>query len=58
MARHVSLQTIKLNNWIIKASVFDDQILIFFINKTTMQSYCRMFYSEEHAHYYIENLAR
>lgn len=58
MTKLVSLQSIRLNNWIIKASVLDDQILIFFINKHTIQSYCRMFYSEEHAHYYIENLAR
>lgn len=58
MTRLVSLQTIRLNTWIIKASVLDDQILIFFINTRTMQSYCRMFYSEEHAHHYIENLVR
>lgn len=58
MTKHVSLQTIKFNNWIIKASVFDDQILIFSIDINTMQSYCKMFYSEEHAHCYIEKLVR
>lgn len=58
MARLVSLQNIKLKDWIIKASVFDDQILIFFVNKNTMVFKCRMFYCEEHAHNFIESLAR
>lgn len=58
MSRFVSLEPVKFNNWIIKASIFDDQILIFFSNTATMHSYCRIFYDEEIAHLYIERLTK
>lgn len=54
----VTLDPVKFNNWIVKASIFDDQILIFFLNVFTMQSYCRIFYDEEMAHTYIEKFVR
>lgn len=54
----VTLETIKINDWLIKASVFDDQILIFFHNYNTMITYSRIFYDEETAHKFIENLYR
>jgi len=49
-----TLQTVMLGNWQIKASSFDDQILIFFHNERTIQTHIKMFYNEEVAHEYIE----
>ena len=51
-----SLKSIELNNWLIKASVLDDQILVVLLNKSTLTSYCEMFYNEEVAHSFIERL--
>ena len=45
-----------LGNWLIKASSFDDQILIFLHNERTIQTHIKMFYNEEKAHEYIEGL--
>lgn len=56
MSRLVTLDTVRIKDWYIKASVFDDQILIFFINYNKMTTYCRAFYDEEHAYIYIEKL--
>lgn len=58
MQNLVTLDAIRFNNWIVKASIFDDQILIFFFNSFTMQSYCRVFYDEEMAHTYMEKFVR
>ena len=51
-----SLKSIELNNWLIKASVLDDQILVVLLNKSTLTSYCEMFYNEEVAHSFIERV--
>lgn len=56
MSRLVTLDVIKIKDWYVKASVFDDQILIFFINYNKMTSYCRAFYDEDCAYNYIEKL--
>lgn len=39
-----------------KASSFDDQIIIFMLNKISMESIFKIFYNEEHAHQYLESL--
>lgn len=52
----VSLIPIRRGEWVIKASVFDDQILIFFWNECTMVFHTEMFYSEDTAYNFIESL--
>ena len=49
-----TLQTVMLGDWLVKASSFDDQILIFLHNEHKVQTHIRMFYDEEKAHEYIE----
>lgn len=58
MVSFASLEPVKFNNWIIKASVFDEQILIFFLNTDTMSTHCRIFYDDNIAHLYIERLTK
>jgi len=50
----VTLQTVMLGDWLIKASSFDDQILIFLHNERTINTHIKMFYDEEKAHEFIE----
>lgn len=52
----VTLGAVRREDWIIKASVLDDQILIFLYNEATMEAKSLMFYSEEFAYYYLESL--
>ena len=47
---------VNFGNWLVKASSFDDQILIFVFNAYTMEHHTKMFYDEEKAYYYIEGL--
>lgn len=56
MVPFVTLEPVRINDWIVKASILDDQILIFFVNFHKMQSYIRVFYDEETAHNFIEKL--
>jgi hypothetical protein len=49
-----TLQTVMLGDWLVKASSFDDQILIFLHNERTINTHIKMFYDEEVAHEYIE----
>lgn len=51
----VTLDTVKRGDWHIKASVFDEQILIFFTNKYTIPV-VKIFYNEDEAYYFIESL--
>ena len=51
-----SLKQIEMNDWFIKASVLDDQILLILQNKKTLTTYCEMFYSEDLAHSFIERV--
>lgn len=51
-----SFDTFQLDNWCIKASILDDQILLVLQNKKTLTTYCEMFYSEELAHSFIERV--
>lgn len=52
----VSLLPVKRNNWLIKASVFDDQILVFFHNPLTLDFFFKIFYNEECAYNFIEKI--
>ena len=51
-----SLQMIRRGDWLIKASSFDDQILLFIWNECTMEQHVVMFYCENKAHEFIERL--
>ena len=51
-----TLGAIRRGNWVVKASSFDDQILIFLYNVRTVDLHIRMFYNEELAFNYIESL--
>jgi hypothetical protein len=50
----LSLIPVKKKNWVIKASVFDDQILVFFHNPLTLAYFFKIFYNEECAYKFIE----
>jgi hypothetical protein len=50
----VSLFPVKRGDWVIKASGFDDQILIFLWNEVIMESITAIFYSEEAAYNFIK----
>ena len=52
--KYVSLVPVKRGDWILKASVLDDQILIFLWNECIMESRAAIFYCEEKAYNYIE----
>ncbi len=52
----VTLGTIRKGDWLIKASCFDEQILIFIYNECIMFSKITVFFCEEKAHNYIESL--
>ena len=52
----VTLGTVKKGDWIIKASCFDEQILIFIYNECIMLSKIVVFYCEEKAYKFIEGL--
>lgn len=49
-----TLQPVRLGDWLIKASSFDDQILIFLYNERIIRTHIKMFYDEEVAHEFIE----
>lgn len=50
----VTLVPVKRGDWLIKASVLDDQILIFLWNENIMESRSAIFYNEEVAFQFIE----
>lgn len=52
----VSLLPVKKGNWILKASVLDDQIMVLFCNVKTLAYFIKMFYNEEDAYIFIEGL--
>jgi len=52
----ISLTPVRRGDWVLKASVFDDQILIFLWNEYIMESRCEVFYSEDMAYYFIERI--
>jgi hypothetical protein len=51
-----TLGVICFGDWLVKASSFDDQILIFFYNEATIEHHTKMFYCENKAFNYVEGL--
>jgi len=54
--KYVTLNTVRKGNWLIKASCFDDQILVFFHNSLTLAFFFKIFYNEECAYTFIEEI--
>jgi len=52
----VSLLPVRKGRWVLKASVFDDQIMILFHDTETLAYIFKMFYNEEDAYVFIEGL--
>lgn len=52
----LSLLPVRRGSWVLKASVFDDQIMIFFYNAETLAYFLKVFYNEEDAYNFIEGL--
>lgn len=50
----VSLTPVQRGNWFVKASVFDDQILIFMWNEYILEAKSAIFYCEDTAYKFIE----
>jgi len=51
-----SLTTTRRGDWSIKASSFDDQIIIIGSNEVTVETFFKMFYNEETAYSFVESL--
>lgn len=51
-----SLTTTRLGDWSIKASSLDDQIIICGFNEVTVDSFFKLFYSEDIAYNFVEGL--
>lgn len=51
-----SLTTTRLGDWSIKASSLDDQIIICGFNEVTVDSFFKLFYSEDIAYIFVEGL--
>lgn len=51
-----SLSTIRRGDWSLKASSFDDQVLICGYNEVTVDSFIKLFYNEETAYLFVESL--
>ena len=51
-----SLITTRRGDWSIKASSFDDQIIIVGLNEVTVETFFKMFYNEETAYSFVESL--
>jgi hypothetical protein len=56
MVRLCSLCVVRKGDWLFKASSFDDQILIFGFNDKTVASFTKMFYDEETAYFFMEEI--
>ena len=56
MPRLVSMQTVKIGNWLIKASSLDDQIMVFGYNDVDIAYLYKMFYNEDSAFEYMEKI--
>jgi len=51
-----SIPTVRIGDWLVKASSFDDQILVWLKHVSWSESELRMFYNEEDAHKFLERL--
>lgn len=54
--KFVALETVNRGDWFIKASVLDEQLLIFLYNPYKIRSIMKIFYNEEEAYNYIESI--
>jgi hypothetical protein len=54
----VTLESVRRGDWLIKASILDEQMLIFMYNEYTMRCDVGIFYCEEEAHTYIERMLK
>lgn len=54
--KFVTLGTVRFGEWLVKASLIDDQILIVGQRVDGMISFIKMFYDERKAHSFIESL--
>lgn len=52
----VTLTPVRINDWIVKGSVFEEQILIFFYNVDTMSCIVRLFTDENLAHDFLRKV--
>lgn len=50
------MPTVQIGDWSIKASSFDDQLLILAANECKMETHFKIFYCEEQAHTFVEGL--
>lgn len=51
-----SLKSVKIGDWLIKASSLDDQILMCGYKEGTVYTFAKMFYDEEIAYNFVETL--
>lgn len=56
MYKLYSLNTVKVGNWSVKASSFDDQIIMFGYSEIDVEGFIQVFYDEESAFKFIESL--
>ena len=56
MYKLYSLNTVKVGDWSIKASSFDDQIIMFGYSEIDVEGFFKVFYNEETAFNFIESL--
>ena len=56
MYRLYSLNTVRVGDWSIKASSFDDQIIMFGYCEVSVEGFFKVFYDEESAYKFIESL--
>jgi hypothetical protein len=54
----LSLLPVRKGNWFLKASVFDDQIIVFFNNPLTFAYFFKIFYNEDCAYEFIESITK
>lgn len=54
--KFVTLSTVRFGDWLVKASLIDDQILVVGQRVDGLVSFIKMFYDERKAHSFIESL--
>lgn len=57
-SKYVTLGTVRFGEWLVKASLLDDQILLIGLRTDGLGQFVRMFYDEKKAHNFIETLNR
>ena len=57
-SKYVTLNTIRFGDWLVKASLLDDQILLVGLRPDGLGQFVKIFYDEKKAHSFIESLNR